>query len=110
MAGKLIYIGDGAFLPGTPTADHEEPDEEEFKVKIASGLYRSETGREIKEREAVLKAAKEKANAKAAEIAKAEAADARAEVNAAEQALARLKEKAEGAEARAMAHKPKGRK
>jgi len=48
----LIYIGNGAHYPGWPSSDHDEPDEEVYAAKLASRLYRSETGKEIKEREA----------------------------------------------------------
>ena len=58
MAGRLIYIGKGEFIPGEPASDHDEPDEEKFQEKIASRIYRSESGKEIKEQQEQLKRAK----------------------------------------------------
>ncbi|KPJ64879.1 hypothetical protein AMK68_00145 [candidate division KD3-62 bacterium DG_56] len=110
MAGKLIYIGDGAWLPGAPAADHDEPDEEAFRAKIASGLYRSESGREIREREAAARKAKEAANAKAGRIAKSEAAEARSDAESARAAAEAAEERARSAEARAAAMNRRGRK
>lgn len=100
MAGKLIYIGDGGWFPGWPTADHDEPDEELFALKLSSRMYRSESGKEIKEREAVAKIAKDKANTKAVEIAAAQAIEARAIAKAAEAVAIEAEAKA----------KPRGRK
>lgn len=106
MAGKLIYLGPG-WIPGVPACDHEEADEEAYKSLIASGIYRSESGREIKVRAEAATRAKSDANRKAAEGIKAEAVDARSEASAAERAAERLRKKAEEAEARATATAPR---
>lgn len=45
MTTKLIYIGNGAFLPGVPARDlsAKEADTLGRERLLASGLYRSET-------------------------------------------------------------------
>jgi len=79
---KLIYIGDPRAIRGVegwPACDHDEPDEALSAAKLASRLYRSESGKEQKERRDREKAAKQAANKKAAQDAAARAAEANAE-------------------------------
>ena len=79
---KLIYVPRAGFVgpPAPwPGRDHDEPDEQAYKAKLASGYYRSESGKEIKERQAATKVAKKAVNTKAAEGAAAVAEDASAE-------------------------------
>ena len=84
---RLIYIGkDGAFIPGEPASDHDEPDEAKYQEKLGSTIYRSESGAEIRAAEAVAKKAKTAANAKAAGDLQSQAADARSEANSAARA------------------------
>ena len=76
---KLIYVPKAGFLgPAAPWpgSDHDEPDEGVAKDKLASGFYRSESGKEIKERETETKVAKKVANTKVATDAAEEAEDA----------------------------------
>lgn len=101
---KLIYVPRAGFVgPAAPWpgSDHDEPDEGVAKAKLASGFYRSESGKEIKDRAAANAKAKVAANAKAAADIKAEAVDARAEAVSATRAAERLAQNAEAAEARA---------
>ncbi len=101
---KLIFISRNGFVgpPAPwPGSDHDEPDKAVYAAKLASGFYRSESGKEIRDREAATAKAKADANAKAAANIKAEAIDARAEAESAARAAERAEKKAEGAEARA---------
>ena len=67
---KMGVVGPPAPWPG---CDHDEPEKDVFAAKIDSGFYRSESGKESKEREAITKAAKKAVNTKAAEMIGAEA-------------------------------------
>jgi hypothetical protein len=103
---KLIYVPRNGFKGPSapwPGQDHDEPDEGVAKAKLASQFYRSESGKEIKDRAAAVAKAKVAANAKAAENIKAEATDARAEAESATRAAERLTQNAEAAEAKARA-------
>jgi hypothetical protein len=39
---KLIYMGNGKFIPGWPAADHEEFDEAVARRKLSTGIYKEE--------------------------------------------------------------------
>ncbi len=76
---KLIYVPKAGFLgpPAPwPGSDHDESDEALAADKLASGFYRSESGKEIKGRQAATKVAKKAVNTKAAEVTEAAAAEA----------------------------------
>lgn len=97
---KLIYIGDPKAIRGVegwPACDHDEPDEALSTAKLASRLYRSESGKEQKERRAQEKAMKKAANAKAADLAVARAVEAKAEAEEATANATKLAARADAA-------------
>ena len=49
---KLRYVGDGAWLPMVPAADHEVEDEERAEELVASGLYERVTESKTRTRKA----------------------------------------------------------
>jgi len=97
---KLLYVSKAGFLgpPAPwPGSDHDEPDDALAADKIASGFYRSESGKEIKERQAATKVAKKAVNTKAAEGAAAAAEDASAEAKEAAEKAKELTVQADAA-------------
>lgn len=97
---KLIYIPRAGFVgPAAPWpgSDHDEPSEGIAKAKLASGFYRSESGKEIKERQIETKAAKKVANTKAATDAAEEAAAATVTAKEANEIATTLKTQADAA-------------
>ena len=97
---KLIYVPRAGFVgPAAPWpgSDHDEPDDALAADKIASGFYRSESGKEKKERQVATKAAKKAVNTKAADIAEAEAAEAGVEAEEAAEEAQVLKSRADAA-------------
>jgi hypothetical protein len=97
---KLIYVPRAGFVgPAAPWPgqDHDEPDEGIAKDKLASGFYRSESGKEQKECQAETKTAKKVANTKAADDAAEEAADADAVAVEATETAKTLKTQADAA-------------
>jgi hypothetical protein len=43
---KLRYVGDGAWVPNVPAADHDQPDDGLAAALVAGGLYeRAETAK-----------------------------------------------------------------
>ena len=97
---KLIYVQRAGFVgPAAPWPgqDHDEPDEGIAKAKIASGFYRSESGKEEKESQAATKVAKQAANTAAADVAVEEAAEAGAVAKEATATATVLKGRADAA-------------
>ncbi|KKM93041.1 hypothetical protein LCGC14_1212350 [marine sediment metagenome] len=97
---KLLYVSKAGFLgpPAPwPGSDHDEPDDALAADKIASGFYRSESGKEKKERQVATKAAKKAVNTKAADIAEAEAAEAGVEAEEVAEVAETLKIRADAA-------------
>ncbi|TET95569.1 MAG: hypothetical protein E3J29_06670 [Dehalococcoidia bacterium] len=97
---KLIYIGDPKWIRGVegwPACDHDEPDEALSAAKLASRLYRSESGKEQTERRAREKVAKKAANKKAAQDAAMRATEAGTEAAEAIEKAKRLANLADAA-------------
>jgi hypothetical protein len=83
MAKTLIWKG-GDPYPGWPASDHEEPDADLYREKLASGLYRTPDSKEDESLLEQQKASKALANAQAAKAAKEAAQRAQATADAAQ--------------------------